>query len=68
MKKTIAVLSVTCAVLLGLLLRQIVKTSNSGTSNAISTQQQEDAPLYLVRAQKMAHSPSIRMAQTLPLQ
>ena len=51
MKKTIAVLSVTCAVLLGLLLWQIVKTSNSDTSNAISAQQ-EDAPLYLVRAQK----------------
>lgn len=52
MKKIVAVLSVTCAVLLGLLLWQIVKTPNSDTSNAISSQRQEDAPLYLVRAQK----------------
>lgn len=52
MKRIIAVLSVSCAVLFGLLLWQIVKTPASDTSSAISSQQQSDEPLYLVRAQK----------------
>ena len=52
MKQIIAVLSVSCAVLFGLLLWQIVKTPTPDTSSAISSQQQSDEPLYLVRAQK----------------
>lgn len=52
MKRIIAVLSVSCAVLFGLLLWQIVKTPAPDTSSAISSQQQSDEPLYLVRAQK----------------
>ena len=52
MKRIIAVLSVSCAVLFGLLLWQIVKAPAPDTSNAISSQQQSDQPLYLVRAQK----------------
>lgn len=52
MKKIIAVLSVTCAVLLGLLLWQIAKINKAESSNVVSARQQEDAPLYLVRAQK----------------
>lgn len=52
MKRIIAVLSVSCAVLFGLLLWQIVKTPAPDISSAISSQQQSDEPLYLVRAQK----------------
>ena len=52
MKRIIAVLSVCCAVLFGLLLWQIAKAPAPDTSNAISSQQQSDQPLYLVRAQK----------------
>lgn len=52
MKRIIAVLSVSCAVLFGLLLWQIVKAPTPDTSSAISSQQQSDQPLYLVRAQK----------------
>ena len=52
MKRIIAVLSVSCAVLFGLLLWQIIKAPTPDTSSAISSQQQSDQPLYLVRAQK----------------
>lgn len=52
MKRIIAALSVCCAVLFGLLLWQIAKAPAPDTSNAISSQQQSDQPLYLVRAQK----------------
>ena len=52
MKRIIAVLSVCCAVLFGLLLWQIAKAPAPDTSSAISSQQQSDQPLYLVRAQK----------------
>lgn len=52
MKRIIAALSVSCAVLFGLLLWQIAKAPAPDTSNAISSQQQSDQPLYLVRAQK----------------
>lgn len=52
MKKIIAALSVTCAVLFGLLLWQIAEKNESDSSHAISSDRQEDTPLYLVRAQK----------------
>ena len=52
MKRIIAVLSVCCAVLFGLLLWQIATAPAPDTSNALSSQQQSDHPLYLVRAQK----------------
>ena len=52
MKKIIAALSVTCAVLFGLLLWQIAEKNESDSPHVISSDRQEDAPLYLVRAQK----------------
>lgn len=52
MKKTIAALTVTCAVLFGLLLWQISRKSSADAPNVNSVQQQTDEPLYLVRAQK----------------
>lgn len=67
MKRIIAVLSVSCAVLFGLLLWQIVKAPTPDTSSAISSQQQSDQPLYLVRAQKNGVLARVsRMALTPP--
>lgn len=50
MKRIIAVLSVSCAVLFGLLLWQIVKAPEPAAP--AGSAQQEEQPLYLVRAQK----------------